>query len=221
MRRRIVLHGCVAAMGLTPVVLLAQAGPSVALSGVMGSQALLVINGGQPKMVAAGATADGVKVVSASGSQAVVEIAGKRETLTVGGAPVSVGGRAAGGEGGDRIVLPLGAGGHFTGQARINGKMTGFMVDTGATVLAMSMAEADRLGVRYQDGQRVNMSTANGVSQGFMVKLPSVAVNGVEVFGVDAVVMPAGMPVVLLGNSFLSRFQMQRDSDRMILTRRY
>lgn len=209
------------ALGLVPTLLLAQAGPSVALSGVMGSQALLVINGAAPKMVAVGATADGVKVVSAGGSQAVVEIAGKRETLTVGGAPVSVGGRAASGDGGDRIVLPLGAGGHFTGQARINGKMTAFMVDTGATVVAMSAAEADRLGLRYQDGQRVNMSTANGVSPGFLIKLSSVSINNVEVFGVDAVIMPAGMPVVLLGNSFLGRFQMQRDNDRMILTRRY
>lgn len=199
----------------------AQAGPSVALSGVMGSQALLVINGGAPRMVPAGATVDGVKVLSASGSQAVVGIAGKRETLTVGGAPVSVGGKASGGDGGDRIVLQLGRGGHFFGQARINGKMAEFMVDTGATALGIGQAEAERLGIRWQDGQRVMMSTANGVVPGYLVRLNSVAVNGVEVFGVDAVIGAASMPYILLGNSFLSRFQMQRDSDRMILTRRY
>jgi aspartyl protease family protein len=204
-----------------PLAAWAQAGPSVALSGVMGNQALLVINGGAPRMVAAGAVTDGVKVISASGSQAVVEIAGRRETLTVGGAPVSVGARAGGGDGGDRIVLQLGRGGHFFGQARINGKMAEFMVDTGATALGIGQAEAERLGIRWQEGQRVMMNTANGVVPGYVIRLNSVSVNGVEVFGVDAVVGAAPMPYILLGNSFLSRFQMQRDSDRMILTRRY
>lgn len=55
----------------------------------------------------------------------------------------------------------------------------------------------------------------------YRVKLRSVRIQDVEVNEVDAVVVPQGMPHVLLGNSFLTRFQMKRDNDVMTLTRRY
>jgi aspartyl protease family protein len=48
-----------------------------------------------------------------------------------------------------------------------------------------------------------------------------VRVGDVMVSGVDAVVTPVGMPYVLLGNSFLSRFQMNRNNDQMVLERRF
>ena len=65
------------------------------------------------------------------------------------------------------------------------------------------------------------MSTANGVAQGFRIKLNSVRVGDVEVYDVDAVVTPQPMPFVLLGNSFLTRFQMKRDNNQMTLDKRY
>ena len=78
---------------------------SVAMTGGMGSKALLVINGGQPKALAAGDTHQGVKVISVTSDQAVVEVAGRRQTVTLGGAPVSVGGRGGAG-GGYRAGCP-------------------------------------------------------------------------------------------------------------------
>ena len=65
------------------------------------------------------------------------------------------------------------------------------------------------------------MSTANGNAQGFQVKLDSVRVGEVEVLNVDAVVTPQAMPFMLLGNSFLNRFQMLRDNDQLTLTKKY
>ena len=65
------------------------------------------------------------------------------------------------------------------------------------------------------------MATANGVAQGWRLKLASVRVGDVEVYDVDAIVMPQAMPFVLLGNSFLTRFQMKRDNDQMTLDKRY
>ncbi|MEO8653794.1 MAG: TIGR02281 family clan AA aspartic protease, partial [Ramlibacter sp.] len=65
---------------------------TVALQGMLGSSALLIVNGGAPKAVAAGSAHQGVKVLSTAGDQAVVEIAGQRHTLRVGEAPASVGG---------------------------------------------------------------------------------------------------------------------------------
>lgn len=66
----------------------------------------------------------------------------------------------------------------------------------------------------------MHLTTANGVAQGWLLKLDSVRVGDVEVFGVDAIVTPQPMPYVLLGNSFLGEFQMTRTNDQMVLEKR-
>lgn len=202
--------------------LLAQAaiGQQVALNGVLGTKALLIVDGSAPKSVAPGETHQGVKVVSASGDSAVVEVKGQRVNLRVGDAPASVGTKANGAAG-TRIVLPVGSGGHFMSAGKINGREVNFMVDTGATMMALAVADAERIGLNYKSGQAMQANTANGVSQAWHVKLGSVRIGDVEVHDVDAAVVPQGMPFVLLGNSFLNRFKMQRDAGQMTLERRY
>ena len=192
---------------------------SVALAGMMGGKALLVVDGTSPKTVAAGETHQGVKVISTLGDEAVIEQSGKRRTLRVGEAPVSMGGSGA--RRGNRIVLAESGGGHFMTAGQINGRAVQFMVDTGATSVAMSTLDADRAGIAYKHGQPVQMSTANGTTQGFRIRLASVRVGDVEVYDVDAVVTPQPMPFMLLGNSFLTRFQMKRENQLMTLDKRY
>ena len=188
---------------------------------MLGSSALLIVDGGAPKAVAAGTVHQGVKVVSTSGDQAVVEIGGKRHTLRVGEAPASVGASGGALARGNRIVLTAGSGGHFTTQGAINGRATQFVVDTGATLVSMGASDAERLGLNYKAGERGYSNTANGVTSAWRVKLGSVRVGDVEVYDVDALVSPQPMPFVLLGNSFLTRFQMKRENDQMVLERRY
>ncbi len=192
---------------------------SVALSGVLGSKALVVVDGSPPKTLNVGEVHQGVKLISVSGDQAVVDIKGQRSTVRVGDAPVSVGARRDT-TSSNKIVLPLSSGGHFMAQGSINGKAIQFMVDTGATTVAMGVNDAKRMGIDYQKGQLIRMGTANGVTQGWRVKLNSVRIGDVEVYDVEAVVGP-DMPFALLGNSFLSRFSMNRTSDQMVLERRY
>lgn len=196
------------------------AGPSVALSGRMGSKALLVVNGGAPKALAAGEAHQGVKVLSVGAEQAVIEVGGQKQTLTLGGAPVSLGGKG-GDEGGTQIVLQAGSGGHFVTDGSINGRSTRFMVDTGATSVAMGADEARRLGINFEAGQRIYGNTANGVVQGFKVSLTSLRIQNVVVHNVEAAVLPQPMNAILLGNSFLTRFQMKRENDTLTLTRRF
>jgi aspartyl protease family protein len=192
---------------------------SVALSGVMGSKALLVVDGGAPKALAAGETHQGVKVLSVVGEQATLEIKGQRSTVRVGDAPVSLGTKRDS-TSSNKIVLPLGSGGHFFAQGSVNGKSMQFLVDTGATTVALGESDALRMGIDYKKGRPVSMSTANGTAQGWLVKLSSLRIGDVEVYEVDAIVGP-NMPYALLGNSFLSRFSMNRTSDLMVLERRY
>ena len=195
---------------------------SVSLQGMLGTRALLVIDGGEPRSVATGETQQGVKVVSTSGDQAVVEIKGRRHTLRIGDSQVSIGGnKSATGSSSNKIVLMAGSGGHFLSQGTINGRAVQFMVDTGASAVGLSVAEAERAGVNYKAGQEVRMQTANGMVPGWLVKLASVRVGDVELHEVDAVVGLQSMPYVLLGNSFLARFQMRRDNEQMVLERRF
>lgn len=201
-----------ALLALLPAFAAAQ---SVQLAGQMGRKALLVIDG-QTVTLGVGETRQGVTLKSLDGQQAQLEWGGRTTTLTVGGAPVSVG-RGAGGVGGRSIVLPVGPGGHFTSLGQINGRAVQFMVDTGATVIGLGMADAEQIGLDYKAGRRVMMNTANGQAPGYLVTLSSVTVGDVTVANVAAVVTPSAMPYVLLGNSFLSRFQMRRENDVMRL----
>jgi aspartyl protease family protein len=208
-------------LGLTLACIVGSAyAQSVAMTGGMGRKALLVINGGQPKALAAGESHQGVKVINVTPDQTVVEIAGQRQTVALGGAPVSVGGRI-GGSGGTHIVLTAGQGGHFITQGSINGRSTQFVVDTGATMVSMGASEARRLGIDFESGQRMQAHTANGVATGYRISLGTLRIQDVEMHNVDAAVMPMGMPYILLGNSFLSRFQMTQENGTMTLKRRF
>ncbi len=214
----LLLSGSLAALGalLTP----AAHAQAVALTGMLGDKALLVVDGGAPKSVATGDTHLGVKVVSTLANTAVVEVAGSRQTLRVGDSPISVKGKPGTSEN-SKIILQVGSNGHFVSAGQINGRMVQFMVDTGASLVSLSLAEAERIGLNYKAGQMIRMNTANGVSQGWLTKLSSVRLGTVDMYEVDAVVSAGGMPYVLLGNSFLNRFHMVRTNDQMVLEKRY
>ena len=196
---------------------------SITLTGSIGSRAILMVGGGAPRTLAPGETVQGVKLISMHGDQAVVESGGQRLTLRM-DSPVSIGGSGSGGSGGAggmRIVLPADSRGHFMTQGTINGRTVSFMLDTGATAVAMSVADAQRIGLDYSKGQPAQVNTANGVAPAWRVKLASVRVGDVEVYDVDGVVSPQAMPFVLLGNSFINRFSMRRDADQMVLEKRF
>ena len=194
---------------------------SVALSGVSGSKALLIIDGAPPRFVSAGQTVQGVKLLSLQGESATVEVSGKRQTLQVGDAPVSIGRSGPADGGGQRIVLTADGRGHFLPAGQINGRAVQFMVDTGATSVALGMTDAKRINLAYESGERVMVNTANGTAVAYRVRLDSVRIGDVTAYGVEAVVTPQSMPYVLLGNSFLSRFQMQRQNDQLTLEKRF
>ena len=170
---------------------MAQKSASVALSGVMGSKALLVVNG-SAKTMGVGELHAGVKLVSVSAQDAVVEVDGKRVQLSLGGTHVNLGGSGSEASG-SRIVLTAGSGGHFITRGTINGKSVQFLVDTGATSVAMSQAEAERIGLKYKDGQMGISNTANGQVMMYRTKLSSVRINDVQVFDVDAAVQCDGL----------------------------
>lgn len=201
--------------GLLALTLVPAWAQSVALAGRMGERALLVVNG-QPHTVGVGGTVAGVRLVRWAGDDAEVEHGGARSVLRVGGTPAQLGATRPA-PAAREIVMTAGSGGHFAPAGAINGKAVRFIVDTGATLVAMGRDEAQRLGVDLSSARSGVSQTANGPVAVQIVTLNRVRVGEVEVSNVGAVVMPQALPYVLLGNSFLSRFQMRRDNDVMRL----
>lgn len=204
----------IAALCLAPAWAHAQ---SVGIAGMLGSKALLVVDAHPPRALGAGDEFQGVKVLSVGKEEATVEVKGAQRVLRLGEAPVSVGRKGGSGR---RVVLMADSSGHFVNSGMINGRVMQYMVDTGATSVAIGRNDADRLGLKYQSGQPVRMNTANGVSQGWRMKLDSVRIGDVEVFGIEAVVMSQPMPYILLGNNLLNEFHMTRNNNEMVLEKR-
>jgi aspartyl protease family protein len=191
------------------------AAQNVVLAGRMGNQALLVIDG-RAHTLAVGAQAAGVRLQGWAGDEAQLLHNGQALRLRIGGAPAQLSGTPPPAARRD-IVIPMSSGGHFVASGSINGKPVQFMVDTGATMVAMGQVDAQRLGVDLSQARAGTTQTANGPVPVQMVVLNQVRVGEVTVANVGAVVLPLPMPYLLLGNSFLSRFQMRRENDVMRL----
>lgn len=191
---------------------------TVTLNGHIGvNKALLVIDG-DPHTVAVGSTIRGVRLMSLGEAQAEVEIAGARRSLTLGAGPVRANSAARAGS--SEIVMTAGRNGHFHTIGQINGKSVEFMVDTGASVVSLGQVEADRLGIDYHNGTVGMARTANGTVPIRVIVLSSVRIGDVEVANVEAAIHPGSFGTVLLGNSFLTRFQMRRENDVLRLEKR-
>lgn len=208
------LLSCGLALAQTP----GQAPGQVQLNGMLGARSALLLIDGEPRTLEVGATAKGVKLIGLEDGRAIVEYGGRRHTLALGAAP----GRIVTATPPPRqIVLPMGPGGHFTTMGTINGQVTTFLVDTGATSISIGQVEAEKLGLRYMYGKRIVTQTANGVVPAYQFELTSVRIGEIEVRDVEAIVIPGLMSHVLLGNSFLNRFQMRRENDVMTLELRF
>ena len=206
---------CLSILALTCATAQAQ---QVALIGVIGTKAaVLALDGGDPKAVKVGQTWRGVTVVSVEHDSATVEIDGQQRVLERGqhyrGAPPPSNRQTA--------TLAADPRGHFFTDATINDMTVRSVVDTGASVVVLSVNDANRLGLDWRNGTRGLMQTANGTTSAYVVKLSKVRVGAIELHEIDGVVVEQGPGVALLGMSFLNRLEMKRDGDTMTLIRRF
>ena len=210
---------CLAAAGLLVLAHPDLRAQSVSLSGSMGADKALLIIDGQPQVLAVGATARGVTLRKLADGQAQVEVAGQLLSLRLGAQPARLGTQETPANL-SQIIIPMGPGGHFSTDGAINGKAISFMVDTGTTAVALSQTEATRIGLDWKKGRPGVTQTANGPVPIYSINLSSVRVGNVEIANVAAVVVPAEMPLVLLGNSFLSRFNLHQEGDVLRLNKK-
>ena len=191
----------------------------VRLVGVAENTAILVIDGARPKMMRVGQTGRaGVKLLSVTGDEAIVEVDGEQIALRLGDQPYSppvAVDRAS-------VTLVSNAQGHFFTTGTINGATVRVIVDTGASMVSMGPEHARRAGIDYLSGEKAYANTANGVAVVHRVQLNKVQVGDIVLHNVAGLVHSSmDLPVVLLGMSFLSRLNMQRNGDTLTLTKRY
>jgi aspartyl protease family protein len=190
----------------------------VGVIGLFPGKAVVVIDGGAPRVLTAGQKpVDGVALLSTDRETATLLIDGQKKTLRIG---QHQGGAAA--PSAQSATLTADSQGHFVADGQINGGSIRFLVDTGATAVSLSSADASRLGIDYRKGQPGLMGTANGAAVAYKVKLDSVRVGDITVNNVDAAVLEGNqMPFALLGMSFLNRTDMKRAGQTMVLIKRF
>jgi len=190
---------------------------SINLVGTFGDKALVSIDGGPPKKMLPGQKSpEGVILISVQGESATFDVEGERRTLKMGQHYAASSAGAA-----QSVVLSADSRGHFITQGSINGYATTFMVDTGASMVAIPAGDARRMNINYFAGKQGWVSTANGTVPAYQITLSSVRIGGVTLTHVEALITEAPMPYVLLGMSFLNRMEMKRSGEQMTLTRRY
>ncbi|WP_049721058.1 retropepsin-like aspartic protease family protein [Gilvimarinus polysaccharolyticus] len=176
--------------------------------------ALISLDGKQ-RMLRAGQTSpEGVTLISSSRTGAEVEYDGVQYSLTLSSRIATSFVQAESIE----VRLNQSSGGHYRSSGMINGQSVKFLVDTGATSVAMGVGHAERLGLDYKNGDQGVVTTANGQTHAYAVWLRSVAVGGITLSNVQAVVIANfGSQDILLGNSFLSNVDMSTDNGVLVL----
>lgn len=200
----------------------ANAATVINVVALFGSKAVVIVNNGKPQTLSVGQTSsEGVKLLSANSSKASFLVDGKERQLGLGQA-ANVTSSGTSNHNVNSVTLFADIAGHFISQGEVNGKALKFLVDTGATKVALNSGDAQYVGIDYKRGQMGRVSTANGMALAYNVTIDNIKIGGLSLSNVDAVVIEGGSPaVVLLGMTALSRLSMKNDGSSMTLVKKY
>ncbi len=192
-----------------------SAAPKVVVLGLFKDRAVLEVNGKRRVLAVGQLTPEGIRLLAADSDAAVLEIDGQQQRLALG---TQIGGSYQAPAMREVQLWPDNEG-MYNVSGTINGQPVDFLVDTGATYVAMNAGEARRLGIDYRVvGERGMVTTASGTAPVFQVKLDKVQVGELVVYNVAAVVLEGDQPEqALLGMSFLGRLELQRQGALMLL----
>ena len=202
---------------LTSTVVIADT--QVNIVGLFSNKAVVIINGGKPKTLSVGQTSEGVKLIAADSKTATLQIEGKTKQLGMGQA-ASVGGAASNSV--QSTTLYADSRGHYVSDCQINGATLKFILDTGATTVALNSGDAKYANIDYKRGETELVDTANGVVTAYRVTIATLKIGGITLNQVEGNVLEGGSPSeVLLGMSALNRLDMKRQDIALTLTKKY
>ncbi len=190
----------------------------ITVLGLFKDKAVVRIDGKRRLLRAGEPSPEGVVLISADSEGAVLEVGGERRTYSLGTQVSTRYAQAPSNE----VRIWRNAGGMYTTVGSINGHPVDFMVDTGATMIAMNANQARLLGIDFRlEGEQGMAHTASGAARVYRVTLDRVGVGEILLHNVDAVVLEGSAPrVTLLGMSFLGRLQIEHDGKAMVLRQR-
>jgi aspartyl protease family protein len=211
----IIMLGAVVA--LLPGRLLAA--PEVHVVGLFNDRAVLLIDGKQSILRVGQSGPQGIQLVEADSESAVLLINGKRVVARRDGRVTARQREASVSE----VQVRRNTQGMYTTVGSINGLPVPFMVDTGATLVALNSAQARRLGIDYRvTGAPASVTTASGVEAAWSVSLDRVKVGELELRNVAAVVLEGMQPeTALLGMSYLGRLEITNSGQLMTLRKKF
>jgi aspartyl protease family protein len=204
---------------LTLLLTTAAYADDITLLATMGSKAIFQVNG-QKKTLQIGQMVGGAKIISIAADSAVIENNnGRQRRLGLGEGYVAETQKQSDGDG--SLVLSPNPSGHYLADITIAGQTQRGIIDTGATHLSMSSKTAETLKIDYRSGKPALTQTANGVIKAWLVKVPQLKLGTVTLYNIDLGVRESNdAGPILIGMSTLNRFQMKRDQDLMILSKK-
>ena len=188
--------------------------------GLFSGKAVVAINGSAPQTIAAGQTKNGVKLLSASSESATFLVEGKQQTLKMGQAASIAGANAPANN--SPVSLYADQAGHYFGNLNVNGVSLKYVVDTGATTVALNSGDAKFAKIDYEKGEKVTMSTANGNVSAYLVHINTLKIGTIVLNDVVATVSEGDSPpFVLLGMTALNRMSMKNENAILTLSKKY
>ena len=192
--------------------------PNIEIQALFSGKIVALIDG-QRRVISVGETSpEGIKLLAANTSRAIFEIEGKQVERTL-GSSVSLSFTKA-----KSIQEKVFADerGMFLSVGSINGQSVRFLVDTGATTIAMNTSQAKRLGVPYEmEGKAATASTASGFVKAYRVRLKSVTLGKIKRRNIEAMVIDGQHPgPILLGMSFLGDLKVEKVGNMLTLKSR-
>lgn len=191
---------------------------NIVVEGLFSNKAVLKINENQRLLKAGSTSPEGVKLISATSMSAIIEVKGVQNKYFLGS---HIGGHyAAAAEQPVVSIWPIN--GMYLTTGSVNGYSVDFLVDTGASAIALNAATASRLGVDYTNAPAGRVKTASGVEKAYRVSLDLVQVGDIKLHNIEALVLEGSQPErALLGMTFLGQLEIMRTDQRMDLKKKY
>jgi len=190
----------------------------IVVVGLFSDQAVVEINKKQRLLKVGTTSPEGVTLISANSRRAVLEKDGVVKTYQLGtristdfSPPVE-----------QTVVSLWPTNGMYTTVGSVNGYSVDFLVDTGASAIALNAATAKRLDLDYLNGRKVGVKTASGIEIAYHVVLDEVQIGEIKLYNIRAMVLDGEQPErALLGMTFLEQLNIERKDERMDLKKKF
>jgi aspartyl protease family protein len=192
--------------------------PQVRVLALFSDKALLEIDGNQRLLTKGQISPEGVRLLASNSLRALVEIAGQQLSIEP---KVRIGTQFVTPQANEYRIVRDNSG-HYRAAGSINGLPVDFLVDTGASIVAMNEQQARQLGIDYElKGKPMMAQTASGLAKGYRVNLDRVALGTISLTNVEGVVVEGDSPQqALLGMSFLNSLEMSNQDNILLLRQR-